>query len=220
MSKYASRAELLADLQKASLSLENDEQVKGKNDPIDSRYQASLILEYETEYGPVANLDVQRYYVMSDGTAILTQPHKPIRDYLIIKQELQDASYDGMTVDEKFSTLKNKTVRKGAGSERIHWSSVQIAIGTQRFISIKQQLESLSDPGQNAVYQRIDSLLQESGAGVDPSLDEFRSQVDAIGSLTDMTASEKDNIKAIGEEAWSRANNVTIRKWHIENISG
>lgn len=213
---YNTQTDAVKDLEKASLAVLGQKIVS--NAGVVQTIDVYMLCE-ETEN---ARQYVQPIYVRnSDGKTWLGPICRPVQEYLTVKKEIVDNSdYRGLSASAIVTALNKKMVRKQPGT-MISWQSIQSAIGLQRTIEVKAQLDAISTSTVAAVVTELNKVLDpEKGVGVDPSLDEFRKQVDTMGVLTDLTTDEKNKIKGIGEVKWTSMYNITVREWQIKNIIG
>lgn len=203
---YPTEADLLAELGKATVLVEQNEKVDQQD--WSTIHQARCLVEVDTDAGVSTERQTQPYYVLA-SEARLAKPISAVRDYLILKAELADPSYGGLAVDDTIAALKAKTA---TGQKTVTFVTLAAAIGLDRMLAVQAQLEA------DAVGGEIVKLLR--GPGVEAASPEYTRQVDYVASATDLTADESATAKALAERPWLAAKGISLRRYMVENIVG
>jgi hypothetical protein len=234
---YASKQAAIDDIIKAGLAYLG-ETITGSGD-FPRTHEVKLLVQARTNDGySVAEYAHQGMFELADGTTYLGEasnrtrggginPH--VRNYLLLKDVIADDSLTG-TVSEVKAAIEAKTVRKNSANN-ISLRSLQVAVGLTKWATIKSYLDGIVTAGgeNSAVVTEVLNALDPNSPRltVDPTTDEYRTQVDSIRLLVNgaagedvMTADDADAMKAIGEEPWTVQHGVILWDHQISNIIG
>ena len=205
--KYQTQDDLKADLAKAVVHVEQTEKVDQQD--WSTIHQARCLVEHDTDAGVVTERETQRYYVLPNGEARLAKLIPAVRDYHLLKTELADPSYDGLSVDDAIAALESKEAQ---GGRQVTFRDLAESLGLDRMLAIESQLEA------DAVGTEIISLIR--GEGVTAGSDEYNRQVDYVASVTDLTNGEADAAKSLAKRPWLESKKITLRRYMVESLIG
>ena len=157
----------------------------------------------------------QHYFVLGDGSARLgPEIHPPLAEFLALREEVQRRDDGAQTAQEIADAIRSHRVKRRRG-ERVTWLSIHAAIGVDRAVATRAELKAAGNAAANEILVLLDPL---NNLGADPAVDEWDNQVDAMASLTNLTADEVTKIKAIGDVPWGERHGVVVRDWQVERL--
>lgn len=241
MTPYPTLTDAITDLSKAGLHYLG-KTIDGASQSHPKAHEIKLLVEGGTAAMPVASYAHQGVIELANGTCYLgatsnrtpgTGICDPVRQYLLIKGVIVADNLTGTAAEVK-AAIEAKQVRRPLGSP-ISWQSLKVAVGVAKWFTFKGVMDAIvaaNNQYSPIVADIIASLDPEKRLTVDPATDEYRSQVDAMRMLINaaytagggqgeaFTVDDADKMKALGEQAWTTANNVTVREWMVANILG